>query len=199
MNFPLRFVLLAAAVGLLPASAQARLGEDEAALKKRYGEGRAVAEADRPGIDMGLWRLFDQVLVFEKGELLITAGLADGKCEAIAYQPLPTAGKDASETQTDKKEKKPPVPMITWYDMKTLLARNAGESSFDHRYSAGDEYWFVRQDQGGVAKVEGAFPRGATRVIVASGALFSGYEAMRDGNLQSEFLRRHSSKELEGF
>lgn len=165
--------------------ARARLGEDEAALKKRFGEGRVLAPDARPADGHGLWGLFDTVMVFEKSGLVITAGLAAGKCEVIVYEPKVEEGKKA-------------IP-IAWVDVLTLLAKNAGESEFVERGWDGSNRWYERADKGGVAQVFGTYPVGATKVLVASASVFASQDDLREGKVRTELLKKHPSQRLTDF
>lgn len=188
MKTPFLYVVAFALCQFHAQPAQARLGEDEAALKKRFGEGKALAPSERPRGDHGLWKLFDSVLVFEKSGLVITAGMTDGKVDAIAYRVPEAKGKDAPE----------PIYM-EWSDVATLLAFNVGESSWEKGNF--QPITLKRLDLGAFADVEETSSGSGqyAGVLVVDSRLFDTIDDFAWGRMKTEYLKAHPSRNLSEF
>lgn len=184
------FFLSVVAISLCHCFAQpahARLGEDEAALKMRFGEGKTLAPSERPRGDHGLWKLFDAVLVFEKSGLVITAGMTDGKADAIAYRVPESGGKDV------------PAPIfMEWSDVATLLAFNVGESSWERGSNTST---LKRVDLGAFAAVEETSSGSGqyAGVLVVDSRLFETIDDFYWGRMKTDYLKANPSRNLSGF
>ncbi|MCB1088376.1 MAG: hypothetical protein KDM63_15110 [Verrucomicrobiae bacterium] len=181
---------------LFPSLTHARLGDDEAALKKRFGEGTVIPPDQRPSTDLGLWKVFDTVLVFEKSGITITAGLANGVCEAIVYEaPQPKA-----KTQPEASDK--PIESLSWTDLMTLLSRNAGTDGWQPSYGNTFESW-QRLDKTAFARIEGMRTNSQVgegrRLLITSSTIFSSWDDFRSGTFSAKFLQDQSSPNLKDF